>query len=267
MWFIACVCGATHLCVTSPCPYQSWQHLFLLRGYMLGARTKCTATLFTHLSASWMMLANSRMLEIPCDISKNSFCARFWAKSTQTWLWTVPSPPFNQVKLRAHLSFGLLWMPHPGMCLPCIVPSWEQENFYSQVTHNHTVITDLWAHGEHEAFCCFHVLNPQKGLIFITWETPLPGSSWTLPGKKWPFHWPCVHTAHLRFVQDPNTFILFFLALSSLSGIDFLKWCHGKEFGLSDELVLLEFELLLFSKLFLSERLCFWKGNSGGSVQ
>lgn len=267
MWFIAYVCGATHLCVTSPCPYQSWQHLFLLRGYMLGARTKCTATLFTHLSASWMMLANSRTLEIPCDISKNSFCARFWAKSTHTWLWTVPSPPFNQVKLRAHLSFGLLWMPHPGMCLPCIVPSWEQEKFYSQVTHNHTVITDLWAHGEHEAFCCFHMLNPHKGLMFITWETPLPGSSWTLPGKKWPFHWPCVHTAHLRFVQDPNTFILFFLALSSLSGIDFLKWCHGKEFGLSDELVLLEFELLLFSKLFLSERPCFWKGNSGGSVQ
>lgn len=43
---------------------------------MLGARTKCMATLFIHLSASWMVLVNSWTLEVPCDILKNSFYAR-----------------------------------------------------------------------------------------------------------------------------------------------------------------------------------------------
>lgn len=130
----------------------------------------------------------------------------------------------------------------------------------------HTVEIELWICRKHKAFCHFHMLNTQKGLMFITWETPLPCSSWTLPGKKWPFPWPRGNIAHLCFVQDPSTFIPCFLALSSLSGIHFLKWCHEEEFGLKVELLLLEFELLLFFKLFLSERPCFWKGNSGGSV-
>lgn len=121
LWSIVCICGATHLCVTSQCPYQSWQSLFLHRGYMLGARTKCTATLFTHPSASWMMLVNSRTLEVPCDISKKSFCGRrSWAKSTPARLWHFPALPLTGKS--------------SGMCLLHTVPSWEQGKLYSQFT-------------------------------------------------------------------------------------------------------------------------------------
>ena len=53
------------------------------------------------------------------------------------------------------------------------------------------------------------------------------------------------------FIQDPGAFIPCCLALSPLCGMGFLKWSNEKEFGPNDELVLLEFKLLLFFQVIL----------------
>lgn len=61
-----------------------------------------------------------------------------------------------------------------------------------------------------------------------------------------------MQTQHFScFIWGPGAFIPCCLALSALPAIGFLKWFNEKEFGPNNELVLLEFELLVFFQVIL----------------
>lgn len=61
-----------------------------------------------------------------------------------------------------------------------------------------------------------------------------------------------MQTQHFScFIRDSNAFIPYCLPPFSLPDIGFLKWSNKNEFGLNDELLLLEFEQLLFFQVIL----------------